>query len=247
MTIGLIGYGRFGAFVAPLLAKRATVLVYDARRLRSATLPRGVRRGRLEEVAAQKVVLLCVPVGELRSVLRRIRYFLRAGSLVIDVCAVKGAPVRWLKQLVPRGVGILGTHPFFGPDSAKDGLSGLTVVLCPIRIDGVQLSTVLRELHRKGVETVFMSADDHDRLMAETIFLSQYVGRLVGGSGATGWPPVTRNYAHLLSIVNTVRNDTPELFADMLRFNPHGKKLLRDLEKTHRRLLRGARRKGEKG
>jgi prephenate dehydrogenase len=197
-------------------------------------------------VAGQNVVLLCVPVVELRAVLRRIRPFLREGSLVIDVCAVKGAPVRWLKQLLPRGVGILGTHPFFGPDSAQDGLAGLKIVLCPVRIEGLQLSAVLMELHRKGVETVFMSPDDHDRLMAETILLSQYVGRLVGSTGGTGWPPVTKNYAHLLSIVNTVRNDTAGLFEDMVRFNPYGRKLLRELDRAHRRLLRGAGGKGKK-
>jgi prephenate dehydrogenase len=246
MTIGLIGYGRFGSFVAPLLARRARVLVHDARRRRGQKLPAGVSWGRLADVAGQNVVLLCVPVVELRAVLRRIRPFLREGSLVIDVCAVKGAPVRWLKQLLPRGVGILGTHPFFGPDSAQDGLAGLKIVLCPVRIEGLQLSAVLMELHRKGVETVFMSPDDHDRLMAETILLSQYVGRLVGSTGGTGWPPVTKNYAHLLSIVNTVRNDTAGLFEDMVRFNPYGRKLLRELDRAHRRLLRGAGGKGKK-
>lgn len=241
MTIGLIGYGRFGAFVAPLIARRAKVVVYDARRQRSEKLPAGVRRGTIAEAARQDVVVLAVPVGELRKVLFRIRSHLRAGSLVVDVCAVKAVPIRWMKQIVPRAVGILGTHPFFGPDSARGGLQGLTVVLCPVRIGGVQLAALLTELHRKGVETVFMSPDDHDRLMAETILLSQYVGRMVNKTGATRWPPLTRNYSFILSIVDTVRRDTPRLFADMVRYNVHGKNLLRELGKAHRGLLREVR------
>lgn len=241
MTIGLIGYGRFGAFIAPLLAHRARVMVYDARRSREGKLPAGVRRGTMAEVARQKVVLLAVPVSELRKVLLRIRPHLQAGSLVVDVCAVKAAPVRWMKRIVPRAVGILGTHPFFGPDSARDGLRGLTVVLCPVRIEGTQLATILTELHRTGVETLFMSPDDHDRLMAETILLSQYVGRMVDRTGATCWPPVTRNYSHLLSIAGTVRKDTPRLFADMVRYNAHGRRLVTALGKAHRELLREVR------
>ncbi len=242
MTIGLIGYGRFGEFAAPLLARRAGVIVYDTRRGRPGRYPRGVRRGRIAEVARQDVVLLAVPVSRVRGVLLRIRPYLRPGSLVVDFCAAKAMPVRWMKQIVPRSVGILGTHPLFGPDSAAGGLRGLTVVLCPVRIGGVQLSTVLTELHRAGLESIFMSPDDHDRMMAETILLSQYIGRLVGKARAARWPPVTRNYAHLLSIVQTVRKDTVGLFADMVRYNVHGKQLLRRLAVAQRDLRREIRR-----
>lgn len=244
MTIGLIGYGRFGAFVAPLLARRASVVVYDIHRSRREQLPQRTRRGRLAEAAGQEVVLLAVPVSEFKKVLLRIRPLLRPGSLVVDVSAVKALPIRWMKRYLPRTVEILGTHPFFGPDSARRGLRGLTLVLCPVRIGGGRLATVLTELHRVGVETVFMNPDDHDRMMAETILLSQYVGRLVNKTGAMRWPPVTQNYAHLCALVNTVCNDTDGLFADMIRFNPHGKALLRRLESAHRDLRRTVRTRG---
>jgi prephenate dehydrogenase len=247
VTIGLIGYGRFGAFVVPLLAQRASVVVYDVRRRRRGQLPPRAKRGRLAEAARQDVVLLAVPVAELRKVLVRIRPLLRPGSLVIDVSAVKALPVRWMKRHLPRTVGILGTHPFFGPDSGRRGLRGLTAVLCPVRIGGAQLAAVLTELHRVGVETVFMNPDDHDRMMAETILLSQYVGRLVNKTGAMRWPPVTENYAHLFTLVNTVCNDTDGLFADMVRFNPHGKALLRRLGSAHRDLRRTVRRRAPRG
>jgi prephenate dehydrogenase len=146
-----------------------------------------------------------------------------------------------MKRHLPPTVGILGTHPLFGPDSGRKGLRGLTVVLCPVRIEGARLATVLTELHRAGIETVFMNPDDHDRMMAETILLSQYVGRLIDETGATRWPPVTQNYAHLCALVNTVCNDTVGLFSDMVRFNAHGKALLRHLERAHRDLRRTVR------
>ncbi len=243
MTIGLIGYGRFGAFVAPLLARRARVVVYDPRHRSAERYPARVSRGRLADAARQDVVLLAVPMSELRGVLFRMRRHLRPGSLVVDVSAAKESPIRWMRRSIPSSVGILGTHPLFGPDSAQGGVRGLTIVLCPVRIGGVQLSTALAELHRAGVKPVFMSPADHDRMMAETILLAQYIGRLVNNAGATRWPPVTKNYGHLLSIVETVRKDTIGLFADMVRYNPHGRRLLRQIESAHRGLRRDLRRR----
>jgi prephenate dehydrogenase len=154
---------------------------------------------------------------------------------------VKAIPIRWMKDALPADVGILGTHPFFGPDSAQETLRGKTVVLCPVRISGHHLARVLTELHRVGVETVFMTPIEHDRFMAETILLTQYIGRLVARSGARRWHSVTANYGHLLSIMDTVRHDTTELFADMVRFNPDGTALITSLRRAAESLRRDLR------
>jgi prephenate dehydrogenase len=242
VTIGLIGYGRFGEFAAAHLVRRAKVVVHDAKRSRLRNLPVGVRRGSLIEVASQPVVVLAVPVSSLRSLLTKLRRHVRPGSLVVDVCAVKSTPIRWMKESLPADVGILGTHPFFGPDSAHQGLRGKTMVLCPVRISSQHLARILTEFHRLGIETVFMAPREHDRFMAETILLTQYIGRLVARSGAHRWPWVTANYAHLLSIADTVRHDTTELFVDMVHFNPNGMALIASLHKAMKSLGRDLRR-----
>jgi prephenate dehydrogenase len=242
MTIGLIGYGRFGAFAAAHAARRADIVVYETRRIPRSSLPKRVRRGTLSEAAAQEVVILAVPVSSMQRVLRRIRPHLRPGAIVIDVAAVKSAPVAWMKQLLPPDIEILGTHPFFGPDSGRDGLAGLTIVLCPVRVKGRTLARVLTELHRSGLETLFMSPVEHDRLMAETILLTQYVGRLVHRLGIRRWPPLTRNYERLLGLVETVRSDTPGLLADMIAHNPFGRRLLAGFRRAQRDLHRELRR-----
>jgi prephenate dehydrogenase len=241
VTIGVIGYGRFGEFAVRHLSRRVRVLVYDSRRANTKALPKGAHRAKLAEVAGQQVVLLAVPVSSLRSLLSRIRRNVQPEALVVDVCAVKSAPVSWMKDLLPAEVGILGTHPFFGPDSARKRLRGKMIVLCPVRVSSFHLARVLTELHRVGLETIFMSPIEHDRLMAETILLTQYVGRLVDRLGAHQWPSVTTNYASLRSIVETVRHDTTQLFTDMVEFNPFGKKLARSFRQAARALEREAR------
>jgi hypothetical protein len=63
--------------------------------------------------------------------------------------------------------------------------------------------------------------------MAETIFLTQLLGRGVNRAGLRRWPAVTSNYRHLLSIVETVRRDTDLLFHDMFRYAPESRRVYR--------------------
>ena len=235
MTIGLIGYGRFGRLAARYLSMHVPVVVYDPVR-RSIPPRRAIRFGTIEEAASRDLVILSVPVSAFRAALRKVRPHLKPGALLVDTCAVKALPARWMKELVPASVGILATHPLFGPDSAARTLAGKTVVLCPVRISPARFSKILRLLRRKGLRTAVMSVEEHDRMAAETILLAQYVGRYVGQASVRRWPGVTRNYRNLLRLVDIAERDSFTLLADMVRYNPEGKKVLARLRKGGARL-----------
>jgi prephenate dehydrogenase len=239
MSVGIVGYGRFGRFASRKLSRHTPVLVHDPARGRLPSGPR-VTFGTLAEVAGQDVVLLAVPVSALRGLLRKIRPHLRPGSLVIDVCAVKAEPVRWMKAILPDSVDVLGTHPLFGPDSAGHSVRGKIVVLCPVRIPRRRLRRVASLLEKAGLRPVYLSPGLHDRLMAETIFLTQVVGRTVARAGVRRWPGVTANYRHLQSIVETVRRDNDLLFRDMLRYSPESRRVIRGVRKALLGLAGGA-------
>lgn len=235
MTVGLIGHGRFGEFAAPWIARHSTVLVYDPRR----SPPR--RRGRilpstLRAAASQEIVVLAVPVSSLRGILRSIAPYLRPGSLVVDVCSVKAGPVRWMKSLLPGSVHLLGTHPLFGPDSAASGLGGHMIVLCPVRIPARMLASARRLLRSHGLRTRVMKPAAHDRMMTETIFLTQYLGRIVSASGLRRWPVATPSYRHLMEIAAVAANDTPLLFRDMSVYNPFAIALRRKFRRAQARV-----------
>jgi prephenate dehydrogenase len=232
VTIGLIGYGRFGKFAARRLASRTRLVVHDTR------YTTGHRRGdrfrmvSLDEAAGQEVVILAVPVSALRPVLRDIRPHLRPGALVVDVSAVKEGPVRWMKAILPKGIEILGTHPLFGPDSAARSVRGKTVVLCPVRLSRARLRAVERMLSGVGIRTLRLSPKEHDRLMAETIFLTQFLGRLVVGSALRRRSAVTGNYGQLLELVETVRHDTRGLFIDMVAYSGECRRVVAALRRS---------------
>ncbi|MGA9121369.1 MAG: prephenate dehydrogenase [Bacteroidota bacterium] len=229
MTIGLLGYGRFGRLVADLLAKRVNVVVWDPSRPRRTRPGKRVKWGTLEQVARQRIVLLAVPISTMRPVLRRIRPLVVPGSLVVDVCAVKSLPVRWMAAMLPPDISLLGTHPLFGPDSYSGTLRGHRIVLCPVRGPGRIVRDAKRLLAREGLTVEVMDPDDHDRMMADTVFLTQCVGRAVAAAGLAATPGGTVFYRQLRSMVDVARNDSEELFLDMWRFNRHARTVARRL------------------
>jgi prephenate dehydrogenase len=236
VTIGLIGYGRFGRLLAALLAAQVDVIVWDRAATRPALPRKRVKWGSVEQVARQRIVLLAVPVSSLRAVLRRIRPLLVPGSLVIDVCAVKVQPVRWMSSMLPPDISLLGTHPLFGPDSYTGTLRGHRIVLCPVRGPGSIVTHARRVLKRAGLIVDVMEPDDHDKMMAETVFLTQCVGRALHRAGLATLPGGTVFYRQLHAIADVARNDTEELFLDMWRYNRHAKAVARKIGLGWRRL-----------
>jgi prephenate dehydrogenase len=238
MTIGLIGYGRFGKLAARFIAKRADLLVFDRRGIRGRLPSKRIKPGTLEQVASQCVVILAVPISGLRQTLRAIRPHLRPHALVIDVCSVKVKPVQWLKRLLPSSVDILGSHPLFGPDSVQRSLVGRTVVLCPVRVSTKLLVRVKRMLSHEGLIVKRMDAHTHDRMVAETLLVTQYVGRLVLSARLRRWPSSTVHYEKLEELVEVSRRDSLELFRDIWHYNPYAARLERTLRHSARRVRR---------
>jgi len=239
-SVGLIGHGRFGRLAAWYIATAADVVVHDPRGGGTAAARGRIRRGTLAEAAAQPTVILAVPVSSLRQLLYRLRARLNPGTLVVDVCAVKVLPLRWMTEILPPTVSVLGTHPLFGPDSDTGSLRGQRIVLCPARIAPARLRALRRVARDAGLRVHLMSPRAHDRLMADTLLASQYAGRLVAAAGISRHAWSTGSYEHLKALVAIAENDSLQLFRDMMRYNPYGGKVVRALGRAHRRISRAA-------
>jgi len=237
VSVGLIGYGRFGRLAARHIAKHATVYVHDRRK------PGRGRRGRivpasLARAAEQPVVILAVPVSELRSVLRDIRPHLSRSALVVDVCAVKVLPAQWMKAILPPHTRLIGAHPLFGPDTALDSVRDHTAVLCRVRCPAPLFRAVCKRLEKSGIAVLEMTPARHDRLAAETVFLTQLIGRAVRLADLGVWPTATRTYRELMDVVEVARHDTPGLFRDMFLYNTHARRVSAAVGRAFRTLER---------
>ena len=218
VKIGLIGFGRFGRMTYEYLRRLKPLRVYD----RSPDAVRDVPESApLEEVASCPLIVLCVPISSMEETCLRLAPLLRRGQTVVDTCSVKSRPAEWMSALLPEDVQILGTHPLFGPDSGKAGISGLKIALCSVRISSGTYQSICSCLSGLGLELIETTPDEHDRQIArsQAVFhlIAQTMKELDWGTQEITTPGPEAFYR----LVGTVQSDTPELFRDMERENPY--------------------------
>jgi Prephenate dehydrogenase len=110
------------------------------------------------------VVILAVPVGEMRGVAQRLAPHLMPGALVLDVGSVKVEPASIMLETLPGHVEIVATHPLFGPVSARAGLRGARIAICPLRGRRLRVAAFCRRL---GLDVILTTPEQHDRDAAE--------------------------------------------------------------------------------
>ena len=221
--IGIIGFGRFGKLTAQYLSEDYDVYVYDIVDMHDEIDAIGAILASLEDVCRQDVVILPVPISEMRPTLKTISPLLKKDAVVIDVCSVKEYPIHWMTEILPDDVSILGTHPTFGPDSVADSLEGRKIALCKARIDTRCYDKIKKYLASKGLVVIETTAAEHDRQIAVSLALTHFIGRSLSEFGADDLAMDTEGYKRLLHILEVVEHDTWQLFEDMHRYNPYAK------------------------
>lgn len=230
-TLGILGLGRFGAFLASRLREDFTVVASDALDRRKEARAAGARWGTVDQVAACRWVVPAVPIGRLHDALADLAPRLGTGATVVEVSSVKALPSRWLRELLPSDVTAVATHPLFGPDSAARSLKGLPFVVCPLPGQAAAATRVCAYARRRGLRVVRLEADEHDELMARTqaltFFLSRVLTRLdlPDPEGPVG----TLSYRRLRAALASVARDTDELYRDLVQLNPHARRFVEDV------------------
>ncbi len=224
ISIGIIGFGRFGKLTARYLAKDFSVVVSTRSDKEAEIAACGARPVSFATACGQKLVILCMPISAMRETLRQVAPLLREDALVVDVCSVKVYPVQWMRELLPAKVSILPTHPMFGPDSAANSLKGRKIVLCPERIASSQYEKIRAWLERQGLVTIKTTAQEHDEKIAVSLSLTHFIGRSLSAFGARELDIDTEGYQRLMHILGVVSHDTWQLFEDMHTYNPFAKK-----------------------
>lgn len=233
--LGWIGFGRFGRFAVAELREHFEVLVHDIDDPGEAAAELGARSASLAAAAAAPYVVLAVPLQQIEAVLRDVRDHVAPGSLVVDVGSVKSVPLRQMERLLPDGVEYLGTHPAFGPESGQPGGARRTIILCPGRTD--RLEEVRSFLEQEmGLRVLVTDAETHDREIALTQGVAQFVGRAVASLAESDSPIRTAAYDHLLEVSRMVGEDTWDLFAAIQNLNPYAAAVRSELVEVITRL-----------
>jgi prephenate dehydrogenase len=217
-TLGILGLGAFGRLMARHLSPYFRLYGFDSN---SAEVD-GVTIADIATVAGCDIVVLATPVSALSSVIAGIAPHLRPGALVLDVGSVKVIPAEIMARELPATVDIVGTHPLFGPQSARDGIVGLKIAVCPIRgARGPRVAAFLRRA--LGLDVILTTPDAHDREAATVQGLTHLIAKVLVRMEPLPTKMTTASFDLIARAVEMVRYDAPEVFMAIERANPYSR------------------------
>lgn len=235
-TVGIIGYGHFGAFLAHLAERFVPdvhIKVYSRR-----FPPDGERFFSLEETAACDVVIFCSSIHDYEDQLVAALPHMRQDTIFVDVATVKGYTTGLFRKHDGKRQWI-STHPMFGPESYQkqnEDVHGFRIVVTDHTLPEATFAAVREALSALGFVIIEMSADEHDKLLAETLFLTHYIGQTMQEGGFLRTTMDTVSFSYLMDAVESVIHDK-KLFEDVYRHNPYCKEVAERFHAAQKRVL----------
>ncbi|NNE24702.1 MAG: prephenate dehydrogenase/arogenate dehydrogenase family protein [Rhizobiales bacterium] len=233
LSIGLIGYGHFGAFLHVLAQRHvpdAALKIHSGRRK-----PDGVLFFPLEEVAACDAVVLAVPISAYADTLAAIGPHMTPDGIVVDIATVKKYTMDLL-QAALAGRRFVAMHPMFGPESyAKRGgdVTGLRIVVTGHNLAPSHYSGLCEKLSAVGFSIIEKTAEAHDKDLAETLFLTHYIGQVIAHGKFERTDIDTVSFGFLMDAVDSVRHDG-QLFEEVCCYNPYCHKVIERFDRSDR-------------
>lgn len=239
LAIGIIGCGRFGAFLArQLLHHAATIRVWD---INNTSIPEDLGEWychTLEEICTCDIVIPAVPISAFEATLARIAPLIASTTIVMDVCSVKIRPCESMLRVLPPKTPIIATHPMFGPDSvAASGLAGKVLVAWPVRASDEQFAYFEARVAASGIDVVTIAPDEHDRIAAESQLLTHLFCKIAHQLGMRENRISTQSHRMLMGALALVGNDSFALLRDMVAYNPYAERVLADFQRQSADLL----------
>ena len=189
-----------------------------------------------EEVLDCDALFLCVAISAMEEVVARVARLVKSGITIFDTCSVKVHPISVMENLLPQDVTIIGTHPMFGPDSGKNGISGLPLVFCPVRVSADEMNFWKREFVEMGLLVHELTPEEHDRTAAYTQGITHFMGRVLDDLKLEPSSIGTLGYEKLLEIIEQTCNDPLQLFIDLQRYNPYTGEMREELSASLRKM-----------
>ena len=226
-SLGIVGFGAFGQLAALHLAQHFNVTAYDpSLDVAKAAQQLEVRLSSLHLVSQADVVLIAAPVSSFEQVVSKIAVACKPGALIIDVGSVKVAPAKTMRRLLPSYVDIVASHPLFGPQSARTGIKGLKIAVCPIRgRRHTRLAAFLRKA--LGLSVIVTTPEDHDQEAAIVQGLTHLIAKVLLRMGPLPTRMTTKSFDLLSEAISMVQHDAPEVFEAIEKANPYAEAVRR--------------------
>ncbi|MFQ6002383.1 MAG: prephenate dehydrogenase [Candidatus Zixiibacteriota bacterium] len=182
LKVLIVGLGQIGGSLGMDLVKKrlvAEVVGFDidktlakkAKRLRAVD---SMANSLSEGIGKADLIILAIPIREIKKLIPFVGQYIKKETVVLDVGSTKVEILRRVSELDQR-INFIGGHPLAG--SEKCGLkaaqagkfANTTFVLIPFpETKSEWVSTVKKLVRSLGAKPLFMTAEEHDRLIALT-------------------------------------------------------------------------------
>jgi prephenate dehydrogenase len=222
MKATLIGFGRFGKLFYQFFKDDYDFLIIDSDENKLNEIDER-KNYQPFEINESEIIFLTVPISEIQNVARTISKKVSRNTLIVEMCSVKSYPLKVLTKYFPKN-NVIGIHPLFGPDSVDSSLEGHQLIIVGEN-RSKKFKFFINKLKSKNLKLIKMTAQEHDKLMAYTLNLTQFIGRSLGKIKLPDNKIGTKGYFNLLDIVRRTNRDTYQLFVDMNKYNPYSKSM----------------------
>ena len=240
MKVAIIGgSGKMGRWFADFLIKDGKEVVISGRnqeKLNEAGQKLGVKTAsNVEALKEADVVLLSVSIESFEEVIAEISPHISTEQMVIDITSIKEFPVATMHKYL-KTERILGTHPLFGPGAR--GISNQNFVLTPTNeAERVLAGKVQEYLEDKGTRVTLMTPQEHDAMMTIILGLAHFIAIVSADTLLTADKLIQMEkvsgitYKVLLTLIESVLSEDPELYASLQMHLPKVTELERLFQK----------------
>jgi exosome complex component RRP43 len=235
LKIGIIGFGRFGRFLAKELSQQHWIWAYSRSDYSDISEEYGTCfvKSKDDFISLNlDVIIIATSISSFENIISQYPDSFFDNKLVIDVLSVKKYPKNILLGL-NSNCDLLCTHPMFGPDSAKKSWKDLPFVYEKVRISNIDRCNIIIDFFtNKECKILEMNAEEHDRLAANSQFITHLTGRILNELNIESTPINTLGFDYLLEIMDNTCNDSLDLFQGLYQNNSKSIEILNQFEKA---------------
>ncbi len=195
-----------------------------------------------EQACMCDVIILAFPFELYEQELQKIIPFVRAhnpSAVIVDVATVK-VHTRDLLRKYAQDLNWLSIHPNFGPGAYKKRrgrVKGLRIFLAEFSMEEEAFTPLLAFIESLGFVVTEITAEEHDRVQAETLYVAHRTSQIWKAAGIKRTPYDTPSFALMMDGYDMVSGDDP-LFAAMRKLNPYCAEIDHILDRAEAAVLR---------
>jgi prephenate dehydrogenase len=160
LKIAIIGLGQIGASFGLALSAHKNRYILTGYDQAKEVNHQAEKMGVVEKIAKNpegavreaELVILALPVDEIRETLKSISKFLKPGTIIMETAPIKSGVAEWMKEFLPAGCIYIGLTPALNPNVLEEITTGIEAARADLFQGGRIGITIMNNVDEASVE-----------------------------------------------------------------------------------------------